>query len=84
LHSADQANDFTPQLGFTEHQHFVAALPVEQIGATTSGTGIREVDWGPPFRHGYTCDRLLVEEDGFSPASAHQEGLFGELATISC
>jgi hypothetical protein len=29
-----------PQLGFTEHQHFVAALPVEQIGATTSGIGI--------------------------------------------
>jgi len=49
-----------PQLGFTEHQHFVTALPDEQIGATTSGTGIREVHWGPPFRRGYTCDRLLV------------------------
>jgi hypothetical protein len=29
-----------PQLGFTEHQHFVTTSPDEQIGATTSGIGI--------------------------------------------
>jgi hypothetical protein len=35
-----------PQLGFTEHQHFVTTSPDEQIGAITSGIGIREVHWG--------------------------------------